>query len=348
MYEKHNWGECGLPISELINVKWSPDGRFLAFIADPAGSSMDLFTYDTDHHILRRLTNPGIADVLDISWSPDGKKIYYVNGVELEKGGVSVIGRYKWFTVNSQSPMESPDQGIRTFYTGKEKPIILWMNNNSDLLMSTKKYYECISGSTESTLIHLNLETEVMSTLWAENFLFDITVDSNHRVILFEFSEGLSSNRNYYLMDFDGNILAIIEIPFVWCTYFESSKYNFFCLSIDGGKLFGVSLAGKLEEITGLPNDIQGLEISPKGNWYFVDHAQGIDIYSQEMVLINRWENGSKKSGYLWRPDEIGLYFIVEDSKLYYWSFTTSKPSLIFECLNPINCFGNILMWANL
>jgi WD40 repeat protein len=347
MDEKHNWGECGLPISELLDVKWSPDGRFLAFIADPVGSSMDLFTYDTDQHILRRLTNPGIADVLDISWSPDGKKIFYINGVELDREAVSVVGNYKGFTINSQSPTDNPDQGIQTFYTGKEKPTILWMNNENDLIYITKKYYACISGSTEVALSHINLTTEKINTIWPESFIFDVSIDSDHQFVLFEVGKELSTNRNSYLTDFDGNILAHMEEPFAWCKYFGDSKYNFLCISMDRRKLFGVSLAGKAEEMTNLPDPIQGLGISPERNWFLLDHDQGIDIYSREALLVQGWKNAAKKFGYLWEPDEKGLYFVVEERKLYYWPLSTSTPSLIFECQYSINCLGNILMWVN-
>ncbi len=347
MYEHHNWGECGLPIGELLRVQWSPDGRYLAFIADPVGSSMDLFTYDTDLHILRRLTNPGIADVLEISWSPDGKKIFYINGVELGTGGISDVGSYRRFTLNSQSPTERPDQGIRTYYTGGDKPAILWMNNANDLLMVTKQYYQCISGTTEVTLLHLNLETEKINAIGPERFLFDIVIDPDHRMILFETGEKHQSDRNFHLADFEGNILAAPGESFSGCQYFGDAKYDFLCLSMDGRKLFGVSPAGKLTEIAGPADEIRGLVISPERNWFVVDRAQGLDVYSREAVLVRSWADVQKKSGYLWTPDEKGLYFLVEGGKLYSWFFTASQLSLIFECGTSGKCLGNFLMWTN-
>lgn len=348
LYEHHNWGECGLPIGELIDVQWSPDGRYLAFIADPVGSSMDLFTYDTDLHILRRLTNPGIADVLEISWSPDGDRIFYVNGVELATGGISDVGSYRRFTLNSQSPTERPDQGIRMYYTGREKPAILWMNNSNDLLMITIQYYQCISGTTEATLLHLNLETEKINAIGPERFLFDIVIDPDHRMILFETGERLQSDRNFYLADFEGNILAAPGESFSGCQYFGDGKFNFLCLSIDSRKLFGVSPTGKLEEAAGPADEIRGLLISPERNWFVVDHAQGLDVYSREAALVHSWVNAEKKSGYLWAPDEKGLYFLAESGKLYSWFFEASPPSLVFECNTPGNCLGNFLMWVKL
>ena len=55
-------------------IKWSPDGRYLAFPAALEGTSSDLYVYDTENGSTRRLTT-GPDDVGTIWWSPDGSQI---------------------------------------------------------------------------------------------------------------------------------------------------------------------------------------------------------------------------------------------------------------------------------
>ncbi len=165
-------------------------------------------------------------------------------------------------------------------------------------------------------------------------------------LILFETGERLQSDRNFYLADFEGNILAAPGESFSGCQYFGNGKLNFLCLSMDGRKLFGVSRAGELEEVAGVPDEILGLLISPERNWFVVDHAQGLDVYSREAELLYRWVNAEKKFGFLWTPDEKGLYFMAEGGKLFSWFFEASQPSVIFECGASGACLGNFLMWV--
>ncbi len=55
-------------------AQWSPNGRYLAFVAILDATSSDLFVYDKQTGNLRRLTN-GPDWVGHIDWSPDGTKI---------------------------------------------------------------------------------------------------------------------------------------------------------------------------------------------------------------------------------------------------------------------------------
>jgi len=54
--------------------QWSPNGRYLAFVAIMDATSSDLFVYDSQNRSLRRLTN-GPDWVGPIEWSPDGTQI---------------------------------------------------------------------------------------------------------------------------------------------------------------------------------------------------------------------------------------------------------------------------------
>ena len=62
--------------------KWSPDGRYLAFIAKPAGSDdAQIMLLDRRGGEPRRLTN-GRSDIKAYAWSPDGKRL----AIAMEQG----------------------------------------------------------------------------------------------------------------------------------------------------------------------------------------------------------------------------------------------------------------------
>jgi dipeptidyl aminopeptidase/acylaminoacyl peptidase len=63
------WEEMG-----GARLQWSPNGRYLAFVAILDGISSDLFVYDAQNSNLRRLTH-GPDWVGPIEWSPDGTQI---------------------------------------------------------------------------------------------------------------------------------------------------------------------------------------------------------------------------------------------------------------------------------
>jgi hypothetical protein len=66
---RSNWSEM-----MRQQAQWSPNGRYLAFVAILDAASSDLFVYDAQNGSLRRLTD-GPDWVGPIEWSPDGTQI---------------------------------------------------------------------------------------------------------------------------------------------------------------------------------------------------------------------------------------------------------------------------------
>jgi len=64
-------------LDQIFSPAWSPDGTRLAFSAMRGGTS-DLYEFDLDRDVLRRLTADAYAD-LQPTWSPDGKTIAFVS-----------------------------------------------------------------------------------------------------------------------------------------------------------------------------------------------------------------------------------------------------------------------------
>ncbi|HKY56055.1 MAG TPA: hypothetical protein VJM08_17195, partial [Anaerolineales bacterium] len=66
--------QCNINNINWWEIKWSPNGHYLAFPAVLEGSSSDLYVYDAEDGSVRRLTS-GPDDVGTIWWSPDGSQI---------------------------------------------------------------------------------------------------------------------------------------------------------------------------------------------------------------------------------------------------------------------------------
>ena len=63
-------------VDEILGPTWSPDGTTIGFSAMSNGTS-DLFTFDLERRVLRRLTDDLYAD-LQPAWSPDGRRLAFV------------------------------------------------------------------------------------------------------------------------------------------------------------------------------------------------------------------------------------------------------------------------------
>ena len=67
-------------------AKWSPDGKYLAFVSEGIGGTTDIWIFKQNGKNLRRLTHNPEYDY-DPFWSPDGSKICFARGIGKKKSG---------------------------------------------------------------------------------------------------------------------------------------------------------------------------------------------------------------------------------------------------------------------
>jgi hypothetical protein len=88
-------------------VQWSPDGRFLAFVAALDGPSSDLYVYDTNNQKINHVTSGELEIALPI-WSSDGSEIIYQV--------VTTFGTGAGWSANGVRAVHSDGSGDRLIY----------------------------------------------------------------------------------------------------------------------------------------------------------------------------------------------------------------------------------------
>jgi Tol biopolymer transport system component len=97
-------------LNEVYTPSWSPDGRYIAF-SGLAGGLLDLFVYDLQEDVLKRLTNDAYAD-LQPAWSPDGSQIAFVTD-RFSTGLSSLLyGNYRLALLDPNTAGIRPVQGF--------------------------------------------------------------------------------------------------------------------------------------------------------------------------------------------------------------------------------------------
>jgi hypothetical protein len=100
-------------IGEILNPRWSPDGKSVVFSA-VVGGLTDLYLFDVDSGSTRRLTQDPFAD-LQPDWSPDGRRIVFVTDRFASDPASLRFGRYELGTFEVAS---GDVAALRLFDTG--------------------------------------------------------------------------------------------------------------------------------------------------------------------------------------------------------------------------------------
>jgi hypothetical protein len=101
-------------VDEIFGPTWSPDGATIAFSAMNNGTS-DLFAFDLERGVLRRLTDDLYAD-LHPAWAPDGRRIAFVTDRFTTDLKALTPGAYRVALIDAATAAVEP---VQAFTTGK-------------------------------------------------------------------------------------------------------------------------------------------------------------------------------------------------------------------------------------
>lgn len=286
-----------LILADLTLLKWSPNGRYLAFTAALENTGTYIYVYDVEQDNIRRLTN-GHHLAMVKSWSPDSEWIvygdasgYYIDAPTTIDEGIWVASiQGDWARELYQAPIHF-------------ERLVGWTSNNT--FMVERMHFETPSGS----LREVNARTGYIQTLYQDRVNTAI----------------LASGRGITLLDIGG-------MPF-WPPEMEAGIYR---LSNTGDPQLPLSGAYSLiewhpeiekfvaqndenglvaftseGEILFKIDDARRLHPSPDGKWLLAEDHNGLGIFDEQAKLVESFEYSGYKKSILWLPDSTGFFLTL-------------------------------------
>lgn len=236
------------------NSKWSPDGKYIAYISDKSGEDEIYMVPQNGSGKEIQLTNKGGSYKWQLSWSPDSKKIlfndrelklYYVDVdskavTEVAKGevGRGFFGSWspdsKWITYSLPENRKMNRIFVYSLSEGKSYPITDdWYNSGSPIFSEDGKYIYFISqrdfrpiyswtewnhAYTDMDGIYLiTLADDTKSPFEPKNDEVEIKKDDKEK----DDKEDSKDDDKDVVVDFDGILNRTVKIPVPASNYFN-------------------------------------------------------------------------------------------------------------------------------
>jgi hypothetical protein len=323
--------------SDMMNQqpRWSPNGRYLAFVALQDAPSSDLFVYDTQNGDLRRLTN-GPDWVGPIEWSPDGTHIIMqelLNSSEFLFGPHSKPPSSVW-------SVSVPTNEIKLLYSTGEEPwwqnILLWLDEKRFIAYAGF----LVDADQARDLRLVDMEAGTNRILFNGVFAA-ISFDPVHEVfaIYEQNTEYCLSNSICLVSMKDGSIRTFEHLPvYISFTRWDEKTGLFVSNSDcenDPQSLQAFNYQGTFTCVPKpTPTSIQ-LEIAsypaPNRQWSIsVKDGLWLETQGQPVVKLNQQE----ASNVIWCPDSSCFFFFIpqQDQK---WSlYHVSMPNLTVKMVD--------------
>ncbi len=312
--------EAGIAVLENSDtLKWSPDSRYLAFIAASDGPSSDVYSYDRDTGQINRLTD-GPNQAARLFWSPDSQWVVHE---EVESFGTGAGWNVK--AVWAAAPDGNTTRKLYDTEWSGDEVFVEWLAPDQFLVYSwTEVGWRGVRGVNLSTgeaqLIGPAFEVQTLAydpnTQTQLYFVADFTAEQN----------GLGGG--LYLATTDQ---AKLLVAGDWYdTRWLPHAQLFFARGPDG--VIGVTPAGTVKKYAAeeaLPID------SPDGAWLL---AWGDGNYTSPIGLRLYTPDGELKRTITpdsvmfatWSPDATGVFY-QSDGQMYFVEIPNGEPQLIEE-----------------
>lgn len=303
-------GQCNTDNVNWREVRWSPNGRYLAFPAISEGQSSDLYVYDIQNGNIRRLTT-GSDDVGTIWWSPDGSQI--------------IMGEIheNYYPYTSSLWVVSLSSGdVRLLYSLDEnlypKGLLGWLDDKRFI-----GYYGTTLANAldlpASNLSVVDISSGEVTTLFNGSFMSAI-LDVSHETVIFftndnEPKEGFEGPGIYLVSISNPRLRYLKEIPIMptWDADLSLFVTDDPCENDPTGrKAFNYK-----EEWYCIHRGITPESLSsPDGTWQVL-LQDGFRLKTKDQEIIQVSEETPTQI--IWRQDSEGLFFIA-NYILYYAS----------------------------
>ena len=315
----------------MDTLKWSPDGRTLAYVAAVEGPSADIYVYDTVSNQIRRLTD-GPNQPRMLGWSPDGRWLLHLEITDINLGD----GIW-WDTLGLWAAAADGSQARKVPGVERRFVLMAWTSPTQFLAV----YYE--NGPRPPAQIDLiDLSRGPVATLYSGE-VYDWSSDpatgtiafpaegerergdESPHIDLYLLSPGRSTPR---LVGTSDASLELTDGP-VW-----SPELNAFLVRARGDQVVLISTEGeivrRIEGACSLPNP------SPDGRWLALrpcsSTAFGLELRSEADGSVHQLHLGDFND-FFWTPDSSGTdYFqgeYPEAERLMFAAVPDGEPRLI-------------------
>lgn len=321
--ERNEAVEAGIAVIENDHtLAWSPDGRYLAFIAAIDGPSSDVYTYDRDSGTINRLTD-GPNQAARLFWSPDSQWIIHE---EVENFGTGAGWNVK--AVWAAAPDGSGNRKLYDTEWSGDEVFVDWIAPDAFIVYTWSPL-----GLQDARVF--NLSKDEAQRIGPEFPVQAYAVEPSAQTQLYIVDEYTARENNLQSgVYFDSpSQLPQLTAPGNWYDVRWLPQAQLF-LAKGESAVISVALDGTTKELSGegaLPID------SPDGAWLI---ATGDGNFTSPIGLRLYTTDGELKRAITqeavtyatWSPDASGVFY-ASDGKLYYVAIPNGEPQLIEENL---------------
>jgi hypothetical protein len=291
------WEDQDAPVVTRIRrslgeLLWSPNGRYLAFVAAMDGPSADVYVFDAESEAVRRLTSgPNQAHLM--GWSPDSRWIVHASILYED---VELVMEAVWAV--------SPAGGQASYlYRAPEyavaERILGWPNASQFLAQTT--YFETCSGDVYEVTIPSGERTTILA-LPNTGAEFDPV---NATILFTRETGGFCRSEPPGVFAMDLRTLTVTEVlsgNYYWVQWSPNAA-ALWTIDWSTEEVIYFSSGGRI--IARFPRCC-GAEPSPRGEYFAVPHEEHLEILSRDGVVLVDLPT-SQRGSFIWLPDASGL-----------------------------------------
>jgi hypothetical protein len=314
--------EAGIAVIENDHtLAWSPDGRYLAFIAASDGPSSDVYSYDRESATINRLTD-GPNQAARLFWSPDSQWVIHE---EVESFGTGAGWNVQ--TVWAAAPDGSGNRKLYDAIYSGDEVFVDWVSADTFLVYSWTAV-----GLQNIRLV--NLDSGEAQRIGPEFPVQALAFDPEAQAQLTVIDDYTAQQNNLqgglYLASPAADQLRLIAPGSWYDVRWLPQAQLFFAKGEEG--VISVALDGATTEYFGedaLPID------SPDGAWLLAwgngnfTGPIGLRLYTPDGELARAITTDAVTFA-TWSPDANGVFY-VSDGALYYAAIPNGESRLIEE-----------------